>query len=49
MQIDFEHITPNQGYKYVPVIVDIFSKWDQAFPTRKGDVSVKMSDEKDYS
>lgn len=37
MQIDFVHMPSCQGYKYLLVITDRFSKWVECFPTRKED------------
>ena len=37
MQIDFAHMPSCQGYKYLLVITDRFSKWVECFPTRKED------------
>lgn len=37
MQIDFSHMPPCQGFKYLLVIVCQFSKWVEAYPTRKED------------
>ena len=39
MQIDFVHMPPKQGNKYMLVCVDMFSKWVEVFPTRKDDMS----------
>lgn len=33
MQIDFVHLPSWQGYKHLLVIVDMFSKWLEAYPT----------------
>ena len=35
LQIDFTHMPKCKGYPYLLVIVDRFSKWPEAFPTRK--------------
>lgn len=32
--MDFIELTPSQGKKYCPVIVDMFSKWIEVFPTK---------------
>ena len=37
LQIDFVHMPSCQGYKYLLVITDRFSKWVECFPTRKED------------
>ncbi len=37
MQIDFVHVPSCQGYKYLLVIVDMFSKWVEAYPIRRED------------
>jgi hypothetical protein len=34
IMMDFIELSPCQGYKYCPVIVDAFSKWVEAFPCR---------------
>lgn len=37
MQIDLVHMPNCQGYKDLLVIVDMFSKWVEAYPTRRDD------------
>ncbi|XP_042285156.1 uncharacterized protein LOC121908908 isoform X2 [Thunnus maccoyii] len=37
MQIDFVHMPSSQGFKYLLVITDRFSKWVEAFATKKED------------
>ena len=37
LMMDFIELTPAEGKKYVLVIVDMFSKWVEAFPTSKAD------------
>lgn len=39
LQMDFIELTPCQGYKYCLVIVDMFSKWVECFPSRKADAA----------
>ncbi|XP_047676510.1 uncharacterized protein LOC113649215 isoform X1 [Tachysurus fulvidraco] len=39
LQMDFIELTPSEGKKYCLVIVDMFSKWVEAFPTSKQDAS----------
>ncbi|KAK3559089.1 hypothetical protein QTP86_003362 [Hemibagrus guttatus] len=39
LQIDFVELTPSKGKKYCLVIVDMLSKWVEAFPTSKQDAS----------
>ncbi|XP_048843244.1 protein NYNRIN-like [Brienomyrus brachyistius] len=37
LQMDFIELTPCRGYKYCLVIVDLFSRWVEAFPCRRPD------------
>ncbi|XP_062255780.1 protein NYNRIN-like [Platichthys flesus] len=37
LQMDFIELTPSEGKKYCLVIVDMFSKWVEVFPTSKQD------------
>lgn len=37
--MDFIELTPSEGKKYCLVLVDMFSKWVEAFPTSKQDAS----------
>jgi len=37
LQMDFIELSPSEGKKYCFVIVDMFSKWVEAFPTSKAD------------
>ncbi|XP_069099886.1 protein NYNRIN-like [Pleurodeles waltl] len=39
VQIDFAYMPPVNGFKYLLVCVDQFSKWVEAFPTRKNDAA----------
>lgn len=35
--LDFIELTPARGYKYCLVVVDLFSKWIEAFPCKHAD------------
>lgn len=37
VQVDFTHMPTCQGFKYLLVITDAFSKWVEAYPVRKED------------
>lgn len=37
--MDFNELTPSEGKKCCLVIVDMFSKWAEAFPTSKQDAT----------
>lgn len=37
--MDFIELTPSEGKKYCLVMVDMWSKWVEAFPTSKADAS----------
>ncbi|XP_060941493.1 protein NYNRIN-like [Limanda limanda] len=39
LQMDFIELTPSEGKKYCLVVVDMFSKWVEAFPSSKQDSS----------
>ncbi|XP_036977326.1 uncharacterized protein LOC119032358 [Acanthopagrus latus] len=39
LQMDFIELTPSEGKKYCLVVVDMFSKWVEAFPTSKQDAA----------
>ncbi|XP_038658272.1 protein NYNRIN-like [Scyliorhinus canicula] len=39
IQMDFIELTPSEGKKYCLVMVDMFSKWVEVFPTAKQDAS----------
>ncbi|KAK9972485.1 hypothetical protein ABG768_025789 [Culter alburnus] len=39
VMMDFIELTPCQGYKYCLVIIDMFSKWVECFPSRKADAA----------
>lgn len=39
LQIDFYELPMCMGFKYVLVIVDVFSRWIEAFPCKKADAT----------